>query len=58
LAGESKVLAPGDVIAIPPNVSRRFAPSMSGEASLFRVRNTDDPAGPTLNFNTPAASRR
>ncbi|MEL0204883.1 MAG: cupin domain-containing protein [Alphaproteobacteria bacterium] len=58
LAGESKVLAPGDVIAIPPNVSRCFAPSMSGEASLFRVRNTDDPAGPTLNFNTPAASRR
>jgi len=44
---ESAVLAPGDTCAIPPGVSRRFKPSMSGEASLFRVRSTRDPAGPT-----------
>jgi len=31
---------------------------MSGEASLFRVRNTDDEAGPTMAFETPAPSRR
>ena len=41
------VLAPGDICAVPPGVTRGFAPSMSGESSLFRVRNTDDPAGPT-----------
>ena len=42
------VLAPGDTCLIAPGQSRRLAPSMSGEASLYRVRNTDDPAGPTL----------
>lgn len=41
------VLAPGDTCAVPPGLASSLAPSMSGEASLFRVRNTDDPAGPT-----------
>ena len=27
-------------------MKRKLAPAMSGEASLFRVRNTDDTAGP------------
>ncbi|MEO1688006.1 MAG: cupin domain-containing protein [Pseudomonadota bacterium] len=40
-------LAPGDVCAVPPGLSRRLAPAMTGEASLYRVRDTDDPAGPT-----------
>lgn len=40
-------LAPGDVCAVPPGLRHSLAPSMTGEASLFRVRNTDDKAGPT-----------
>ncbi|GGK37707.1 cupin domain-containing protein [Salinarimonas ramus] len=46
-SGGETVLAPGDTCAVPPGLSRALAPSMSGEASLYRVRNTDDPAGPT-----------
>jgi mannose-6-phosphate isomerase-like protein (cupin superfamily) len=46
-AGGEAVLAPGDVCAVPPGLRRSLAPAMSGEASLYRVRNTDDPAGPT-----------
>jgi mannose-6-phosphate isomerase-like protein (cupin superfamily) len=42
-----KVLAPGDTCAVPPGLSHSLVPSMTGEASLFRVRNTDDRAGPT-----------
>jgi len=46
-AGGSTVLNPGDTCAVPPTLARRLQPSMSGEASLYRVRNTDDGAGPT-----------
>jgi hypothetical protein len=45
--GGSTVLAPGDTCAVPPGLARRLAPAMTGEASLYRVRNTDDPAGAT-----------
>jgi quercetin dioxygenase-like cupin family protein len=45
--GQSLTLAPGDTLSVPPGLERRLAPSMSGEASLYRVRATDDPAGPT-----------
>jgi len=45
--GGTAVLNPGDTCAVPPGLTRALRPSMSGEASLFRVRNTDDPAGPT-----------
>lgn len=45
--GGEKVLAPGDTCAVPPGLPHSVAPSMTGEASLFRVRNTDDPAGQT-----------
>lgn len=45
--GGSEVLAPGDTCAIPPQLAYAIEPSMSGEASLYRVRSTDDPAGPT-----------
>ena len=41
------VLNPGDTFAVPPGIRRRLFPSMTGEAALYRVRNTDDPAGPT-----------
>ena len=54
-AGEAS-LAPGDTCAIPPDQLVSLAPSMSGEASLFRVINTDDAAGPTSDFHPlPAA---
>ncbi|OED41851.1 cupin [Chromatiales bacterium (ex Bugula neritina AB1)] len=43
----SATLAPGDTCAVPPGVARSLKPSMTGEASLFRVVNTDDSAGPT-----------
>lgn len=46
--GGETILNPGDVCAVPPGLARAVYPSMSGEASLFRVRNTDDPAGPTM----------
>jgi mannose-6-phosphate isomerase-like protein (cupin superfamily) len=47
MEGFETVLAPGDTMAVPPNTPRSIAPSMTGEASMYRVRNTDDPAGPT-----------
>lgn len=50
--GETTSLAAGDVAAIPPGALRSLRPAMSGEASIFRVQNTDDPAGPTFNFHT------
>ncbi|MEM1299090.1 MAG: cupin domain-containing protein [Pseudomonadota bacterium] len=43
----STALAPGDTMLVSPGDSQRLTPSMTGEASLFRVRATDDPAGPT-----------
>jgi quercetin dioxygenase-like cupin family protein len=45
--GGETILNPGDTCAVPPNVKHALAPSMTGEASLYRVSNTDDPAGPT-----------
>ena len=45
--GGETVLNPGDTCAVPPGVQRRLAPAMSGEASVYRVTATDDPAGPT-----------
>ena len=45
--GGTTALNPGDTAAIPPGLSHSLAPSMMGEASLYRIRNTDDPAGLT-----------
>ncbi|HEV2501829.1 MAG TPA: cupin [Mesorhizobium sp.] len=45
--GGTTVLNPGDTAAIPPGLSHRLVPSMTGEASLYRVLNTDDSAGST-----------
>ena len=47
LDGTATTLAPGDTLAVPPRTSLALAPAMSGEASLYRVRATDDPAGST-----------
>ena len=43
----SAVLNPGDTCAVPPSLAHTITPCMTGEASLYRVRNTDDGAGPT-----------
>ncbi|MEO1455539.1 MAG: cupin domain-containing protein [Pseudomonadota bacterium] len=45
--GGTTTLAPGDTAAIPPGLSHGLAPSMTGEASLYRVTSTEDPAGAT-----------
>ena len=41
------VINPGDTVAIPPNLKHKIFPCMTGEASLYRITNTTDPAGPT-----------
>ena len=43
-------LSPGDTLAVPPRLAYTLEPSMSGEAALYRVINTDDPAGATANL--------
>lgn len=44
---DSDILAPGDTLLVPEGASLSLSPSMTGEASLFRVTPTNDPAGPT-----------
>ncbi len=46
----STVLSTGDTCWIAPEHSHALVPAMTGEASLYRVINTDDPAGPTVTF--------
>ncbi|MBM7069170.1 AraC family ligand binding domain-containing protein [Actibacterium sp. 188UL27-1] len=45
--GGETVLNPGDTCLLNPNEAHALTPSMTGEASLYRVTATDDPAGPT-----------
>ncbi|MBC6442302.1 MAG: cupin domain-containing protein [Rhodobacteraceae bacterium] len=45
--GGRATLAPGDTCAVPPGLRRRLEPAMTGEASMFRVRSNEDPAGLT-----------
>ena len=45
--GGEATLSPGDTCAVPPGLAHSITPTMTGEASLFRIRNTDDPAGLT-----------
>ena len=45
--GGTTALNPGDTAAIPPGLQHSLAPAMTGEASLYRVVATDDPAGAT-----------
>jgi len=47
LLGEETVLNPGDTFLIKAGESHSVTPSMTGEASLYRIRSTDDPAGLT-----------
>ncbi|WP_299412461.1 cupin domain-containing protein [uncultured Sulfitobacter sp.] len=43
------VLAPGDTMSVPENLKHCAVPSMTGEASLYHVVATGDPAGLTWN---------
>lgn len=43
----SVVLNPGDTMSVPENLGYTAQPSMTGEASLYRVVGTPDPAGLT-----------
>ncbi|GLQ36206.1 cupin [Amylibacter marinus] len=45
--GGSATLNPGDTCLLPANFKHLLAPSMTGEASLYRIISNDDPAGPT-----------
>ncbi|WP_420012868.1 cupin domain-containing protein [Tateyamaria sp.] len=45
--GGATTLAPGDTMSVPENLPHCAVPSMTGEASLYHVVATDDPAGPT-----------
>jgi len=45
--GGTATLAPGDTMSVPEHMAHTATPSMTGEASLFHVIATDDPAGPT-----------
>ena len=47
LLGEQSVINPGDTCLVKATESYSIAPSMTGEASLYRIRATDDPAGLT-----------
>ncbi|MEM9320616.1 MAG: cupin domain-containing protein [Pseudomonadota bacterium] len=40
-------LAPGDTLSVPEAMAHAVTPSMSGEAALYQVIGTDDPAGHT-----------
>jgi len=51
LNGGETVLNPGDTCLINPGEAHAIAPSMTGEASLYRVTTTDDPAGLTWTAN-------
>ncbi|WP_299732510.1 cupin domain-containing protein [uncultured Tateyamaria sp.] len=45
--GGATTLAPGDTMSMPENIRHSAVPSMTGEASLYHIVATDDPAGPT-----------
>ncbi|WBU55714.1 cupin domain-containing protein [Paracoccus sediminicola] len=45
--GGEATLAPGDTMSVPENTSYHLAPSMTGEAALYRTVGTGEPAGAT-----------
>ncbi|MEM1365006.1 MAG: cupin, partial [Pseudomonadota bacterium] len=42
-------LAPGDTMLMPADLDHMAVPSMAGDAALYHIIGTDDPAGPTWN---------
>ena len=45
--GGTTTLAPGDTMSVPENLDHTAYPSMTGDAALYHIVATDDPAGPT-----------
>jgi hypothetical protein len=45
--GGGATLAPGDTMSVPEHLSHSVLQSMTGEAALYHIIATDDPAGPT-----------
>lgn len=45
--GGSATLAPGDTMSVPEGLRHSAMPSMTGEAALYHIIGTDDPAGST-----------
>ncbi|AXI45442.1 cupin [Sulfitobacter sp. SK012] len=45
--GGAATLAPGDTMSVPANLAHSAVPSMTGEATLYHVVATEDPAGLT-----------
>lgn len=45
--GGSTVLAPGDTMSVPERLMHNAVPSMTGDAALYHIVGTDDPAGLT-----------
>ena len=45
--GGSTTLASGDTMSVPEHLSHSAVPSMTGEAALYHIVGTDDPAGAT-----------
>ena len=45
--GGSVVLNPGDTMSVPENLAHNAVPTMTGEASLYHIVATNDPAGLT-----------
>ena len=52
--GGTTTLAPGDTLSMPEGVRHSAVPSMTGDAGLFHIVATDDPAGPTWKVSDPA----
>ena len=46
-SGGETTLAPGDTMSVPENLDHAAVPSMSGDAALYHIVGTDDPAGLT-----------
>ena len=45
--GGAATLAPGDTMSVPENLEHSFLPSMTGEAAIYQITGTNDPAGLT-----------
>ncbi|MGB1182953.1 MAG: cupin domain-containing protein [Candidatus Puniceispirillaceae bacterium] len=45
--GEDSHIGPGDTAFLQPDTSYELASAMSGEAGLYRIKDTNDPAGPS-----------
>ena len=47
LGDQTSYIGPGDTAFLQPDTAYQLTPAMSGEAGLYRIRNTTDPAGPS-----------